>query len=116
MSFRGPCERHEADRHQAAGVGLAVPFLHQHQGLDKNPAFVKRMTERGDKRVLDKVRDRAVSGREKPTKEQIKAYFEQNKASFKSADTVRMDQIWCENLASANKARAELDGGADLSR
>jgi hypothetical protein len=42
------------------------------------------------------------------------AYFNQNKKSFGQSRSIKIDPIWCNNLAEARKVKAELDEGKDF--
>jgi len=81
------------------------------QGLDKDPAYVKKVRNREDGYILSDVRRKIYQNVEKPTDEEIAAYFEQHKEQFRRKDSVKIRQIWCKDLATARQAKAALDGG-----
>jgi len=85
------------------------------RGLDKNPQYVERVREREDRLLLGRVRNEVLSDKvDKPTDEETSDYFEKHKEQFKRADTVKIKQIWCEDIETARKAKAELSGGKDF--
>ena len=45
---------------------------------------------------------------------QIVAYFDKNKEKFGTPRTLRIDEIWCADLETANKVKAELESGEDF--
>ncbi len=83
-------------------------------GLDKDKEYLQQVREYEDRRLLSE----AIVSRQKevkePTPEQIKAYFDAHKEEFGISKTVKVDMIWCDDLAIATKAKAELDGGKDF--
>ena len=83
-------------------------------GLDKDENLLKQIREQEDRRLLDKVRREKVKDIKEPTGEQIVAYFNKNKETFGTGKTVKIDQIWCQDLKTAQKVKAELDGGKDF--
>jgi len=42
------------------------------------------------------------------------AYFNKNKEKFGTSESLKVDLIWCDDLAKAKKVKAELDGGKDF--
>ncbi|UCG57832.1 MAG: hypothetical protein JSU70_23570 [Phycisphaerales bacterium] len=84
------------------------------RGLDKDKALVKQTRELEDRYVLAKAKSEKTQSDEEPTEEQIIDYFNKNKEAFGISATVKIDQIWCKNLDSAKKAKAELEDGKDF--
>jgi hypothetical protein len=84
------------------------------RGIDKDESFVRRVRQKGDDRLLDIVKRKVSAGRARPTKEEIAAYFNNHKEEFRSPDTLRIDQIWCAGLETAEKVKAELAGKGDF--
>lgn len=84
------------------------------RGLDKDENFLKQLKEREDRILLSKVRRKALEGLQKPTKEEIADYFNKHKEEFRRPDTLKIEQIWCEDLKTARKVKAELSSGKDF--
>jgi len=98
-------------------VALKIPlFVSEAKllGLDKDEHFVKRVKEWEDLRLLDKVRTGKFKDINEPTNEQIINYFNKNKEVFVTDRSLKLDQIWCQDLKTAQKAKAELDAGKDF--
>ena len=83
-------------------------------GLDKDQEYLKQVRDYEDRRLLSE----AIVSRQKevkePTPEQIKTYFNAHKAEFGLSKSVKVDTIWCDDLATISKAKAELAGGKDF--
>jgi len=84
------------------------------QGLDKDENYVKGVREREDQSLLNKVRRKVYEGLEEPTKEAISDYFNKHKEEFGSSDTLKIDQIWCQDFKTAEKVKDELNSGRDF--
>lgn len=84
------------------------------QGLDKEENFVRELRAYEDRILFSRVMRNALSGLKRPTKEEAAEYFNSHKEEFKSADVVKVDQIWCADLKTARKVRRELRGGKDF--
>jgi len=85
------------------------------RNLDKNPQYIERVRQREDRLLLGRVRNEVLRDKiQKPTDEEASEYFEKHKEQFKRADTVKIRQIWCEDLETARKAKDELDNGKDF--
>jgi len=83
-------------------------------GLDEDEDFVKQVRAYEDRRLLSEITAAKHKEVEEPTDEQIAAYFNENKKAFGKPETLKIDQIWCQDLQTARKAKAELDGGTDF--
>jgi hypothetical protein len=84
------------------------------RGLDKDESFLERIAPREERIIFSEVRRKLLADISEPTEEQVRAYFNNNKEKFKTADQLRIDQIWCENLEAAQKAKSELEAGKDF--
>ena len=84
------------------------------RGYEKNAELLEAVREREDQSLLGKVRSEKVKDLDEPTPEQIKAYFEKNQARFADSAWLNVDQIWCDDLATARKAKDQLADGADF--
>jgi peptidyl-prolyl cis-trans isomerase C len=91
---------------------LKLPVLvaeAQSLGLDKDKDFLEGLRKREDMSLLGKAMSEKVKDINEPTEAQIVAYFEKNKEKFSTPRTVKIDQIWCADLETADKVKAELD-------
>ncbi len=91
---------------------LRLPILvteAQLLGLDKDKGFMEELRKREDMSLLGKATNEKVKDVNEPTEAQIVAYFEKNKEKFSTPRTLKIDQIWCADLETANKVKAELD-------
>lgn len=82
-------------------------------GLDKDENFGKQAKAWEDSHLLYKVRADKVKDINEPTNEQIIDYYNKNKEVFIDR-TLKLDQIWCQDLTTARKVKAELDAGKDF--
>ena len=84
-------------------------------GLNKDENLLKQIKEEEDSELLSKVtRDRVTAISGPIPEEEIVAYFEKNKEAFGTPKTLKINQIWCQDLKTAQKVKAELDGGKDF--
>ncbi len=83
-------------------------------GLDKDENLVKQVKQQEDSHLLNKVTTEKLKDVNEPTNEQIIDYFNKNKEAFITDRTLKIDQIWCQDLKTARKAKAELNGGKDF--
>ncbi len=84
-------------------------------GLDKDENFLKRVRQEEDKRLLHGIRNDTIKNIQGPTdEEQIITYFDKNKEAFGRRKRLKIDEIWCQDLNTAQKAKADLDSGRDF--
>ncbi len=83
-------------------------------GLDKDENLLKEVQEYEDRRLLSEAKLAKQKDAKEPTAEQILAYYSQNQEAFGTPKGLKIDLIWCPDLATARKAKAELDGGKDF--
>ncbi len=83
-------------------------------GYDKDPQYLRDIRDLEDEQILYKVQADKTKDLPEPNEAQVSAYFEKNKEWFANGPLVKTDQIWCEDLATARKAKEELDGGKDF--
>jgi hypothetical protein len=83
-------------------------------GLDKDKELLKQVREYEDSRLLSKAKVTKQREVKEPTNEQMLAYFGQNKETFGTSKSLKIDLISCEDLPTARKAKAELDSGKDF--
>jgi hypothetical protein len=81
------------------------------QNLDKDEEFLKKLRAYEDRILSSKVKSDMYKKIEKPTDEEINDYFNSNKKAFRS---IKIDQIWCEDLKTARQVKKELDEGKDF--
>lgn len=84
------------------------------RGLDKDENYLKEATEQEDKILSNKIRSKIRKSVKEPTKEEIADYFNKHKEKFRTRDTLKIDQIWCQDLKTAEKVKDELKGGRDF--
>ena len=82
--------------------------------LNENEALKKQVREYEDRNLLGDSKQRVGKQTPEPNAVQIKAYFDENKDEFRQGKKLKVDRIWCLNLKSAQRARAELDEGKDF--
>ena len=82
------------------------------RGYDKKEQFLQQVQAREDMTLLGKVRSEKFKEIEEPSDEQIKAYFEGHKAQFASGASVKAEQLWCQDLEAARKAKQMFAEGA----
>ncbi len=84
-------------------------------GLDKEENLLKQAKEYEDNILLNKSRREKIKDIKGPIPdEQIVDYFNKNKEVFGTQNTLKIDQIWCQDLKTAQKAKADLDNGKDF--
>ena len=84
------------------------------RGYDKDPQLVREIRDLEDQQILYKVQGDKVKDVPEPNEAQIKAFYEKNQDWFAEGPVLKVDQIWCEDLATARKVKEKLDGGADF--
>ena len=82
------------------------------RGFDKDENLLQQVKEYEDDELLNKARREKTKDITGPiAEEQIIDYFNKNKEAFGS---LNIDQIWCQDLKTAQKAKSELDKGKDF--
>jgi len=84
------------------------------EGLDKDKTIIEQVREREDQTLLSLYLNELHRNLHKPSDEQAEEYFNAHKEMFMKPDTLKIDQIWCRELETAQKAKAELDSGEDF--
>lgn len=82
--------------------------------LDKDENLLKQMRDYEDRQLLNKARSEKYKLAEEPTTEQMAAYFNNHKEAFRIGRLMKIDPIWCQDLESARRVKAELDSGSDF--
>lgn len=84
-------------------------------GHDKNEDILKEAKEYEGRILLNKVRKEKIKDITGPIPaEQIVDYFNMNKEVFGTQNMLKIDQIWCQDIKTAQKAKSELDNGRDF--
>ncbi len=83
------------------------------QGFDKDQDMLRKVREYEDTRLLNEIRSEKRKEVNDPTSEETIEYFNNNKEMF-SGKKLRIDQIWCQDLDTAKRVKAELDNGKDF--
>ncbi len=84
------------------------------RGLDKDPEYVREMRNLEDQQILYKMQSDKVKDIPEPNDAQIKAFYDKNQDGFAEGPFLKVDQIWCKDLAAAQEVKKKLDGGADF--
>ncbi len=118
----GPSSR-PRDLHTVAGVERLLNkaarmsiFVSEAEslGLDKDENLLKQIKEWEDVRLFGIATREKAKEIPEPNEQEIMAYFEKNKEAFGTQNALRIDQIWCQDLKTAQKVKDELDGGKDF--
>jgi hypothetical protein len=84
-------------------------------GYDKDEKILKEAREYEDRILLNKARKEKIKDIIGPIpEEQIIDYFNKNKEEFGTQNMIKIDQIWCQDLKTAQKVKSELDNGRDF--
>jgi len=83
-------------------------------GFDKDKNLLKQVREYEDRRLLSEAKLAKYKEVKEPTTEQIVAYFNKNKETFRTGRTLKIAPIWCQDLETAQKVKAELDSSKDF--
>ncbi|MEJ2646941.1 MAG: peptidylprolyl isomerase [Sedimentisphaerales bacterium] len=83
-------------------------------GLDKDPAFLKQIRQMEDQTLLNNERNKKYSEVKEPPKEEIEAFYNENKELFRAGRTLRIDQIWCKSLDAAKDVKNQIDTGGSF--
>jgi hypothetical protein len=82
--------------------------------VDEDKDLIKQVKDYEDGRLLSKVKTSKYKETKEPTKEQIMAYYDKNKEAFITNRTLKVDVIWCQDLKTAEKVKAEVNEGGDF--
>jgi len=83
-------------------------------GLHKDPKYMRTARNREDRFLLNDAKREVFISVAQPTDAEVREHFEQNKDDYRKKDTLLIDQIWCEDIETAKKVRAELDAGKEF--
>lgn len=83
-------------------------------GLDKDEDIIKQVRDYEDMNLLGNAQQTKYKEAPEPTEEEIRACFDEHKEEFKEDKKLKIEQIWCADLKTAEKAKAELDESKDF--
>ena len=83
-------------------------------GLDKDEDIRKQVRDWEDMNLLGDAQQTKYKEAPEPTEEEIRAYFDEHKEEFKEDKKLKIEQIWCSDLKTAEKAKAELNESKDF--
>jgi hypothetical protein len=81
------------------------------RGYEKNKKYVEGLRTVEDNNLMGKVLSDKLSHIAEPNEAQLKAYFDAHAARFGNNPSVKVNQIWCKDEATAQKVKAQLAGG-----
>ena len=84
------------------------------RGYDKNPKYLETMRTVEDQNLLGKLVSDKLSNLPEPNDSQIKAYYDKHPTRFGASAMMKIDQIWCKDLATAQEVRKKLAEGASF--
>jgi hypothetical protein len=82
------------------------------RGYDKNPKHIEYMRAVEDNQLFNKVLGDKCGNIPEPNDSEVKPYFDKNPSRFSVGASIKIDQIWCKDLATAQKVKEKLLGGA----
>jgi parvulin-like peptidyl-prolyl cis-trans isomerase-like protein len=84
------------------------------RGYDQNAEFLQQVREREDMTVLGKARSEKYKELIEPDEGQIKAYFEAHPEAFAKPASLKVEQVWCPDLETAEKVKEMVTEGASF--
>lgn len=81
------------------------------RGYDQDEELIRTVREREDMAILGKIRMEKYKEIATPTDEEIKAYFEQHQEMFAKEAMLKIDQIWCKDLPTAEEVKQAVGSG-----
>jgi len=84
------------------------------RGYDKNPELLRQIKTREDMQLLGKIKGQKYREVQDPNADEIKAYFEAHEDLFADSAFLNVEQIWCPDLQTAQKAHKLLVDGDSL--
>jgi hypothetical protein len=84
-------------------------------GFDKDETLLNQVKDYVDNMLLNKAMREKIKDIKGPIPdEQIIEYFNNNKEEFGIQDIVKIDQIWCQDLDTARKVKADLENSMNF--
>ena len=111
------------DLHTAAGVEKLLdralrPFVWEAEavahGYDQNEEFLQQVRTREDMSLLGMARREKYKELVDPNDEEIKAFYEANAEAFAKPAALKVEQVWCPDLETAEKVKQRLTDGASF--
>lgn len=84
------------------------------RGYDKNEELLEKVRAREDMQLLGKVRSEKYKEVAEPSDEEIQDYFEAHQEQFANPASLKVEQVWCADRPTAEKAREMFADGASL--
>jgi hypothetical protein len=84
------------------------------RGYGKDEELLSEVRAYEDRGILGKVRAEAMGDINEPSDEQIKEYFDAHREWFAESATLKVDQIWCDDRATARQVKDKLEAGTDF--
>ena len=84
------------------------------RGYDKNETLVQQIKTREDMHLLGKIKGEKYREVTEPNEAEMKAYFDAHPEQFATSATLKVEQVWCQDLPSAQQAHKMLVEGASL--
>jgi hypothetical protein len=84
------------------------------RGYDKNEKLLQQVKAREDMQLLGKIKGEKYREVPEPNEAEMKAFFEAHQEQFATSATLKVEQVWCPDLQSAQEARKMLVQGASL--
>ena len=81
------------------------------RGYGKNEQFLEQLRTREDMLLLGKVRSDRYKAVEKPSDEEVKAFFEAHPERFAKNASLKVEQIWCPDRETAEQIKQMLVDG-----
>jgi hypothetical protein len=89
----------------------------KNRGLDKNPDFMKQVREKEDAYLANKYQYEKTKDLKDPTTDVNMAdFFAKRNNDWWMTETVKIDQVWCPDLKTANEVKAKLEKGEDVNQ
>ncbi|UCD52080.1 MAG: peptidyl-prolyl cis-trans isomerase [Phycisphaerales bacterium] len=111
------------DLNTAAGVEKLLdralrPFIWEAEavahGYDQNEELLQKVRTREDMSVLGMARREKYKELLDPNDEEIKAFYDAHPEAFAKPASLKVEQVWCPDLETAEKARQMLTEGASF--
>lgn len=88
----------------------------QKEGITKDPAIINRIEDAKKKVVIEEYLKRKVEGGLSPSQKEKDAFYEENKAAFDNAETIRVRHILVKTEDEAKKIQKLLADGEDFAK
>ena len=102
---------------QLLDKALATPIIVlevQLTGLDKDTGFQKKIRDYADDILLNTVKGKKYAEVKEPNESEIVTFCNNNKDYFITDRILKIDQIWCKDLETAKRVKAEISAGKNF--